>query len=182
MKNGDSEESEESEEDEMDMYEIFEESPDIEIPYDLIAELELLEAKAEAGKQNNQASVNKANINAAVAKWQLHKDDFGSAEVQVVIANEKIKYLTKHLLSNKKDKSAMRGLDALVNMRRKFLNYLYKHDQTKAEAMVLDLGIRFRPPGQVWDKDSKYRAFKNTKSKWQKIRAEKKALRKPISA
>jgi small subunit ribosomal protein S15 len=182
LKNGGAEEPEESEEDEIDMYEIFEESPDLEIPYDLIAELELLEAKAEAGKQNNQASINKANINAAVAKWQLHKEDFGSAEVQIVIANEKIKYLTKHLLSNKKDKAAMRGLDCLVNLRRKFLNYLYKHNQSKAEAMVVDLGIRFRAPGQVWDKESKYRAFKNTKSKWLKIRAEKKALRKPTSA
>lgn len=166
----------------MDMYEIFEESPDIEIPYDLIAELELIEAKAEASKQNNQASVNKANIDAAISKWQLHKSDVGSAEVQIVIANEKIKYLTRHLLSNKKDKAAMRGLDALVNLRRKFLNYLYKINQPKAEAMVADLGIRFRPPGQVWDKDSKYRAFKNTKSKWLKIREEKKKLRKPTSA
>lgn len=166
----------------MDMYEIFEESPDIEIPYDLIAELELLEAKAEVSKQNNQAKVNKANIDVAISKWQLHKSDVGSAEVQIVVANEKIKYLTKHLLSNKKDKSAMRGLDALVNLRRKFLNYLYKINQPKAEAMVADLGIRFRPAGQVWDKDSKYRAFKNTKSKWLKIREEKKKLRKPTSA
>ena len=37
--------------------------------------------------------------------------------------------------------------------------------------MVKELGIRFRPPGRLWDKQAKYGAYKNTKSKWQKLRA-----------
>ena len=37
--------------------------------------------------------------------------------------------------------------------------------------MVKELGIRFRPPGRLWDKAAKYGAYKNTKSKWQKLRA-----------
>ena len=76
----------------------------------------------------------------------------------------------------------MRGLDALVNMRRKFLNYLYKTNQTKAELLVSELGIRFRAPGQIWDKESKYRAFKNTKSKWMKLRIDKKMESRRIAA
>ncbi len=65
----------------------------------------------------------------------------------------------------------MRGLDALVNQRRSFLNYLYKTHPVRAEALVADLGIRFRPPGQLWDKETKYRAFKNTKSAAHKAKA-----------
>ena len=166
----------------MALYEIFEDSPDIEIPYDLIQELELKEAKAASSKLPSAASINKSNILNAVQKFKHHSNDVGSAEVQIASANERIKYLTKHLLANKKDKAAMRGLDALVNHRRKLLNYVYKNDQAKAESIVAELGIRFRAPGQLWDKETKYRAFKNTKSKWLKIRAEKKASRVSSSA
>lgn len=171
----------EEEDDETALYEIYEESPDIEIPYDLIAQLELAEAKAASSKLPSAASISKATILAAVEKWKLHPEDVGSVEVQIVTTNERVKYLTKHLLSNKKDKAAIRGLDAIVNKRRRLLNYLYEHNQPKAELMISELGIRFRPPGQLWDKETKYGAFKNTKSKWKQIRAEKKALR-PTSA
>ncbi len=61
-------------------------------------------------------------------------------------------------------------MNALVNQRRKLLNYLYETNSEKAEEMVAALGIRFRPPGRLWDKEAKYGAFKNTKSKWQKLR------------
>jgi hypothetical protein len=37
--------------------------------------------------------------------------------------------------------------------------------------MVKELGIRFRPPGRLWDKEAKYGAFKNTKSKYERLRA-----------
>jgi small subunit ribosomal protein S15 len=115
--------------------------------------------------------MNTALVNAAIAKWREHDKDCGSAEVQIAIANERIKYLTKHLLANKKDVACRRGLQTLVNTRRKFLNYLYDNDKPKAEMMVKELGIRFRPPGRLWDKVAKYGAYKNTKSKWMKVRA-----------
>lgn len=162
---------EDAEDDEYDLFDIYEESPDIEIPYDLISELEAKEAAALANKLPSGAAVNKLAVNAAVAKWRKHENDCGSAEVQVAIANEKIKYMTKHLLANKFDVSSRRGLNALVQHRRKFLNYLYEHDRQKAVKMIQELGIRFRPPGRMWDKDAKYGSFKNTKSKWEKLRA-----------
>jgi len=160
----------EEEEDEFDMFDIYEESPDIEVPYDLIAELEEKEALALASKGPSAQVLNQAVIKAAVEKWRKHDKDCGSAEVQVAIANERIKYLTKHLLSNKYDIAARRGLNALVTTRRRFLNYLYETDKPKAEKMIAELGIRFRPPGRLWNKETKYGAFKNTKSKWQKLR------------
>lgn len=162
----------EADDDEYNMFDIYEESPEIEIPYDLIADLESKEASALSSKLPSAASVNQATITAAVAKWRKHDKDCGSAEVQVAIANEKIKYLTKHLLANKYDVSSRRGLNALVNHRRKFLNYLYEHDRQKATKMIQELGIRFRPPGRLWDKEAKYNSFTNSKSKWEKLRAD----------
>jgi small subunit ribosomal protein S15 len=159
------------------MLDIYEDSPDIEIPYDLISKLEAQEADALASKKQSGEELNQIQITAAVKKWQKHDKDVGSAQVQVAIAHERIKYLTKHLLANKKDVAARRGLDALVNTRRKFLNFLYEHDRSKAEEMIQALGIRFRPPGRLWDKDAKYGAFKNTKSKWLKLRQEARQLR-----
>lgn len=153
------------------MFDIFEESPDFDIPYDLIAELEQKDNTALANKLPSQLSINTAAVNAAIEKYRKNDKDTGSAEVQVAIANERIKYLTKHLLANKGDIACRRGLQTLVTMRRKFLNYLFMHDQPKAELMVKELGIRFRPPGRVWDKSAKYGAYKNTKSKWMKLRA-----------
>ena len=158
------------EDDEFDMFEIYEESPEIEIPYDLISDLEAKEAAALANKMPSAFDLNSANIKAAVQKWRRNDKDCGSAEVQVAIANERIKYLTKHLLSNKYDNAARRGLNALVATRRRFLNYLYETDKPKAEKMISELGIRFRPPGRLWNKETKYGAFTNTKSKWQKLK------------
>ena len=181
-------EADDDEDDEFDLFDIYEDSPDIEIPYDLISELQDMEANALANKLPTAEALNSVNIQAAIKKWRQHDNDCGSAEVQVAILNERIKYLTTHLLANKGDKAARRGLDGLVTSRRKFLNYLYNHNKPKAEEMISALGIRFRPPGQLWDKESKYGAFKNTKSKWQKIRAEKRAdkkaraSRRPVSA
>jgi len=158
--------NEEDEDDEFDIFEIYEEAPDLETPYDLIADLERKESEAAAGKLPSGGELNKAVIDAAVAKWRKHDKDVGSAEVQVVIAHEKIKYLTKHLLGNKKDMSAKRGLQAYVVQRRKYLNYIYNQDSKKCMAMVEDLNIRFRPAGQAWDKATKYAAYKNTKTKF----------------
>lgn len=155
---------------EFDMFQIYEESPDIEIPYDLIAELEEREQALAATKTTPQSAINGENIKKAVVRWRQHDKDCGSAEVQIAIANERIKYLTSHLLDNKKDIATRRGLNALVNQRRKLLNYLYDTNKAKAEEMVKELGIRFKPPGRLWDKEAKYGAFKNTKSKWQKLR------------
>lgn len=164
-------EGEDADDDEYDLFDIYEESPDIEIPYDLITEMEAKEAAAVANKKPSGASLNKVVLTAAIQKWRKHDNDCGSAEVQVAITNEKIKYMTKHLLANKFDVASRRGLNAMVQHRRKFLNYLYEHDRQKAMKMITELGIRFRPPGRLWDKEAKYGSFKNTKSKWEKLRA-----------
>jgi small subunit ribosomal protein S15 len=115
-------------------------------------------------KKTPQAVINNGIIKEAVKKWQHHDNDYGSAEVQIAALSERVKYLTRHLLSNTHDNSAKRSLDLIVNQRRKLLNYLYDNNRPKADELIRELGIRFRPPGRAWDKEARYGAFKNTKS------------------
>lgn len=150
------------------MFEIYADSPELAIPHELIAELEEREAKELSDRLLSSGELNTERIRSGIAKWRKHESDVGSSEVQVVIADEKIKYLTKHLLANRKDLSAKRGLQALVVTRRKFLDYLSRTDPDKARLMVQELGIRFRTTGQEWDKVAKYGAFTNTKAKYVK--------------
>lgn len=164
------------EDDEMDIFEIYEDSAELDMPYDLIAEIEKEEAAALANKMPSAASLNKVEIDKAVVRWRKHDKDVGSAEVQVAIAHERIRFLTQHILQNKHDMSAKRGLQAIVTQRRKFLNFLYLNDRKKAIEMVTELGIRFRPPGMAWDKKTKYAAFKNTKTSFKKKKSVKTAV------
>ena len=169
-------EMEEEEEDEFEMFDIFDDSPDIEIPYDLIAELEKKDAEFLANKGPSAADKQQEVVDAAIKRWQLHDKDVGSAEVQVAISDARIRYLTQHLIEHKKDVATKRGLQALVVQRKKFLNYLYRTNPAKALEMANELGIRFRGGSASWDKQAKYGAYKNTRSKWEKIRAEKRAM------
>lgn len=161
---------EEEEADEFDMFDIFDESPDIDTPHDLIKSLEEKEAEFIATRGVLSADVHKKELADLIKKWQMHEGDVGSAEVQIAIADWKIKYLTTHLLNKKGDNSALRGLQAYVVRRRKFMTYLHDRNPEKAELMMKELDIRWRQPGKIWNKDTKYGVYKNTKSKWEKLR------------
>lgn len=149
-------------------------SPNIVIPVDRIEQVIREREEAAASRPPPLMLTHKANIQAAVQKWQKHPNDVGSSEVQIAVAHERIKYLTAHMLANKHDQGTKRGLQALVTLRRINLNYLHRTDPAKAKTMAEALGIRFRPPGQPWDRAAKYSAFKNTKNE----KAEAKKLAK----
>jgi len=59
-----------------------------------------------------------------VAKFQIHKKDNGSPEVQIAILSQEVKKLTEHLKENPKDYSSRRGLLKKVGKRRSLLRYL----------------------------------------------------------
>lgn len=63
-----------------------------------------------------------------IKKFRQHDSDTGSANVQIAILSEEIKFLTDHLKIHKKDFSSRRGLIKKVNERRKLLNYLRQND------------------------------------------------------
>ncbi len=73
---------------------------------------------------------------------RLHETDTGSPEVQVAIFTERIRELTTHLQTHKKDHHSRRGLLILVGKRRRLLNYLSRNDVERYRALIAKLGIR----------------------------------------
>lgn len=77
-----------------------------------------------------------------VKKYQTHKKDTGSAEVQVVLLTQKILELAKHLRKHAKDSDSRRGLLIMVGKRRRLLNYLKRGDPKTYEKLIKDLGLK----------------------------------------
>jgi small subunit ribosomal protein S15 len=77
-----------------------------------------------------------------IAKYSKGENDTGSTEVQVALITARIKYLTEHLKTNKKDHSSRLGLLKLVGQRRRLLRYLKGRDLARFNTIKADLGIR----------------------------------------
>lgn len=84
-------------------------------------------------------SVEKAQI---VGQYQRASNDTGSPEVQVSLLTGRIKYLTEHFKEHKKDFHSRRGLQMLVNKRRKLLKYLKSNDRGRYQTLIQSLGLR----------------------------------------
>jgi len=91
--------------------------------------------------------------------YRRHPTDSGSPEFQVAGMTERISHLTMHLKEHPKDFSTRRGLVALVNKRRRLLNYLFSEDEQRYVDIVGALGIRHKVPGRVPTKEDKYGRF-----------------------
>ena len=68
--------------------------------------------------------------------------DTGSPEVQVAILSERIRNLTEHLKTHRKDFHSRRGLLMMVGQRRRLLDYLKKKETGRYEQLVERLGLR----------------------------------------
>jgi small subunit ribosomal protein S15 len=77
-----------------------------------------------------------------VRKHGSSKTDTGSTSVQVALLTQRINELTEHLRTHPKDHYSRRGLLKLVGRRRRFLNYLQKHDLEGYRALIKELGLR----------------------------------------
>ena len=77
-----------------------------------------------------------------VDKHGKHESDTGSAEVQIAMLTKRINDLTEHLRTHPKDHYSRRGLLKLVGRRRRFLNYLQKHNLEGYRALIKELGLR----------------------------------------
>lgn len=97
-------------------------------------------------------------------KYRLHDKDTGSPEYQVAGMTERISYLTQHLQAHPKDFSTRRGLVALVNKRRRLLNYLFRESEERYVKIVSSMGIRHRAPGRVEARSQKYGRFPQQKA------------------
>jgi small subunit ribosomal protein S15 len=79
-------------------------------------------------------------------KHRLHPADVGSDPVQIAALTARIRIGTDHMRKNKKDFASRRGIEALVNKRRKLLEHvLAKKDVKTFLALCDDLGIAKDP-------------------------------------
>jgi len=77
-----------------------------------------------------------------ISKYKTHATDTGSPEVQVAILTERIRHLTEHLKTNKKDHTSRRGLLMMVGNRSALLKYLARRDRARYLQLVRSLGLR----------------------------------------
>jgi small subunit ribosomal protein S15 len=77
-----------------------------------------------------------------ISAFKTHDTDTGSPEVQIALLSERIKYLTEHFKTHKKDHHSRRGLLMLVGQRRKLLDYLKSRKKEKYEQIIEKLGLR----------------------------------------
>ena len=77
-----------------------------------------------------------------IASYRREANDTGSPEVQVALLTEKIKYLTEHFQTHKKDHHSRRGLLAMVSQRRRLLDYLNRQDSQRYRELIGRLEIR----------------------------------------
>lgn len=98
-------------------------------------------------------------------KYRRSLNDTGSPEYQVASLTERINYLTVHMKENPHDYASLRGMVALVNKRRRHLNYLFREDNSRYKALISSLGIRHKMPGIAnYDRKEKYKFFPKQKA------------------
>lgn len=79
---------------------------------------------------------------ALIKEYAIKEGDTGSPEVQVAILTSRIKTLTEHFKSHKKDNHSRRGLLTMVATRRKLLDYTRSKDEARYQSLIKRLGIR----------------------------------------
>lgn len=77
-----------------------------------------------------------------IAKYQTHKGDTGSSEVQIALLTAEIEELIEHLKKHHKDHSSRRGLLRKVNTRRRLMRYLKKENSASYEELNKKLKIK----------------------------------------
>ena len=77
-----------------------------------------------------------------IKEYQKDASDTGSADVQIALLTARIRHLTEHFKTHKKDHHSRRGLLRLVSQRKKFLSYVKSNDITSYANLISRLGLR----------------------------------------
>jgi small subunit ribosomal protein S15 len=77
-----------------------------------------------------------------IGTYKQKDNDTGSPEVQIAILTERIKNITDHLKTHKKDHTTRRGLLMLVGRRNTLLKYLLKREPARYKEIIGKLGLR----------------------------------------
>ena len=87
-------------------------------------------------------SIDKNQTIKIVKDFGSKASDTGSADVQVAILTERIKNLTEHLKTHKKDFGSRRGLLSMVGQRRNLLKYIKNRNEERYLNLIKKLGLR----------------------------------------
>ena len=77
-----------------------------------------------------------------IKEYQKDLSDTGSADVQIALLTARIRHLTEHFKTHKKDHHSRRGLLKLVSQRKKLLSYVKNNDITSYAELISRLGLR----------------------------------------
>lgn len=86
--------------------------------------------------------ITKEDRQSAREQYARTEGDSGSPEVQVALMTQRIRALTDHLGTHKKDHASRRGLLMIVGKRTKLLRYLAQRDYGRYKALITSLGLR----------------------------------------
>lgn len=87
-------------------------------------------------------SISQTQKKDAITKFATKENDTGSVAVQCAILTTRIKNLTEHFKTHKKDFHSRRGLLILIGKRKRLLAYQKKKDAAEYEKLIKKLGIR----------------------------------------
>jgi|TARA_B100001093_G_scaffold148798_1_gene141512 small subunit ribosomal protein S15 len=87
-------------------------------------------------------SIEKDKTLEIINNFGTNENDSGSADVQVAILSERIKNLTEHLKTHKKDFGSRRGLLSMVGQRRNLLQYIKNKNEDRYTDLIKKLGLR----------------------------------------
>ena len=87
-------------------------------------------------------SIEKDKTLEIITNFGTNENDSGSADVQVAILSERIKNLTEHLKTHKKDFGSRRGLLSMVGQRRNLLQYIKNKNEDRYTDLIKKLGLR----------------------------------------
>ena len=77
-----------------------------------------------------------------IKEYQKDPSDTGSADVQIALLTARIRHLTEHFKTHKKDHHSRRGLLRLVSQRKKLLSYIKSNDINSYANLISRLGLR----------------------------------------
>ena len=77
-----------------------------------------------------------------IKEYQKDANDTGSADVQIALLTARIRHLTEHFTTHKKDHHSRRGLLILVSQRKKLLSYVKSNNINSYANLISRLGIR----------------------------------------
>jgi len=87
-------------------------------------------------------SITKEKTVELIGSMGTNEKDSGNVRSQVAILTEKIRNLTEHAKTHRKDHHSLKGLITMVSQRKRLMKYYASKDLNGYRALVQELGLR----------------------------------------